>query len=47
MFVAESYTGKKGEYVKLIESLDGIEQILDGKMDERPEEEFYMMGAIR
>jgi len=46
MFVAESYTGKKGEYVKLTESLDGIEMIMDGKMDNRPEEEFYMIGKI-
>jgi F-type H+/Na+-transporting ATPase subunit beta len=46
MFVAESYTGKKGEYVRLIESLDGVEMILDGKMDNRPEEEFYMIGKI-
>jgi F-type H+-transporting ATPase subunit beta len=46
MFVAESYTGKKGEYVKTGENLDGVEMIIDGKMDDRPEEEFYMVGKI-
>jgi F-type H+-transporting ATPase subunit beta len=46
MFVAESYTGKKGEYVRLTETLDGVEMVLDGKMDNRPEEEFYMIGKI-
>jgi len=46
MFVAESYTGKKGEYVKVGDALDGIEKIIDGKTDSRPEEELYMVGAI-
>jgi len=46
MFVAESYTGKKGEYVKLGQTLDSIEKIIDGRMDSRAEEEFYMIGAL-
>ena len=46
MFVAESYVGKKGEYVTRGQTLDGAEKIIDGKMDDRPEEEFYMVGAI-
>ena len=46
MFVAESYVGKKGEYVPLSETLDGVEKIIDGKMDDRPEEELYMIGRI-
>jgi len=46
MFVAESYTGKKGEFVSLPETLDGVEKIIDGKLDDRSEEEFYMMGKI-
>ena len=46
MFVAESYVGKKGEFVTVAETLDGVECIIDGKMDDRSEEEFYMIGKI-
>jgi F-type H+-transporting ATPase subunit beta len=46
MFVAESYIGRKGQYVSIGETLDGCEMILDGRMDERPEEELYMIGRI-
>ena len=47
MFVAESYVGKKGAYVKIGETLDDCEKIIDGRMDDRPEEEFYMIGRIK
>jgi F-type H+-transporting ATPase subunit beta len=46
MFVAESYIGKKGEYVPIGATLDGCEMIINGKMDDRSEEEFYMIGKI-
>jgi F-type H+/Na+-transporting ATPase subunit beta len=46
MFVAESYTGKSGAFVKTGETLDGVEMIIDGKSDERPEDEFYMIGKL-
>lgn len=46
MFVAEAYTGKKGEFVRRTETLDGVEKIIDGKMDERPEDDFYMIGSV-
>jgi len=46
MFVAESYVGKKGQFVKIGETLDDVEKIVDGKMDSRSEEEFYMIGRI-
>lgn len=46
MFVAESYVGKKGAYVRIGETLDGMEKIIDGKLDGTPEEELYMIGAI-
>jgi F-type H+-transporting ATPase subunit beta len=45
-FVAEAYTGKKGEYVSLEETLEGCESIINGKVDQRPEEEFYLIGAL-
>jgi F-type H+/Na+-transporting ATPase subunit beta len=46
MFVAESFTGRKGQYVRTTETLDSIEKILDGKVDDRDEDEFYMIGKI-
>lgn len=46
MFVAESYIGKKGQYCKTGQTLDGVEKIIDGKLDSTPEEELYMIGAI-
>ena len=46
MFVAEVYTGKKGEYVSVGETLDGCERILAGEMDAVPEESFYLIGAV-
>jgi F-type H+-transporting ATPase subunit beta len=46
MFVAESYVGKKGQYVSTTETLDGCEMIMDGRLDERSEDEVYMIGKI-
>ncbi len=46
MFVAESYVGKKGEYVTIGETLDGVEKIVDGRMDDCPEDDLYMIGKI-
>ena len=46
MFVAESYVGKKGEFVSTGDTLDGAEKIIDGRLDDRAEEEFYMIGKI-
>ncbi len=45
--VAEAYTGKKGEYVKLDETLEACEKIIAGKLDQRPEQEFYLIGAFK
>ena len=44
MFVAESYVGKKGEFVPIKDNLDGVEKIIDGKFDDREEDDFYMIG---
>ena len=44
--VAEAYTGKKGHYVPLEETLQGCEEILAGRHDKRAEEEFYMIGPL-
>jgi F-type H+-transporting ATPase subunit beta len=46
MFVAENFTGTKGRYVKLEDTINGFEMIIDGKMDDVPEQAFYMVGTI-
>ncbi|MBN1687893.1 MAG: F0F1 ATP synthase subunit beta [Candidatus Omnitrophica bacterium] len=45
-FVAESYSGMKGEFVTLKQNLDGCERIIDGRMDRISEEKFYMKGSL-
>lgn len=46
MSVAESFTGRPGQYVKTVETLDSVEKIVDGKTDDRNEDDFYMIGKI-
>ena len=45
-FVAESYTGKKGIYVPLKNTLDGCDKIISGRVDNIPEDKFYFIGKI-
>jgi F-type H+-transporting ATPase subunit beta len=45
-FVAEQFTGLKGAYVTAEESVSGFEEILDGKLDHVPEQDFYLKGNI-
>ncbi|MDD5044578.1 MAG: F0F1 ATP synthase subunit beta [Candidatus Omnitrophica bacterium] len=45
-FVAEAFSGRKGKYVKLEETIKGFNMILDGKLDDIPEQAFYMVGGI-
>ena len=45
-FVAEIFTGTKGEYVPLSETIRSFKEILEGKHDHRPESDFYMKGAL-
>jgi F-type H+/Na+-transporting ATPase subunit beta len=45
-FVAKQFTGMDGKLVPLSETLDGFEQILSGKLDELPEQAFYLVGNI-
>jgi F-type H+-transporting ATPase subunit beta len=45
-FVGEAYTGKKGAYVTIEQTLEGCEKILTGKMDNMPEAGFYLIGAL-
>ncbi len=46
MFVAEAFTGLKGKYVKLKDTIEGFKMIISGQMDELPEQAFYMVGTI-
>ncbi len=45
-FVAETFTGRKGKYVPLKETIAGFKKIATGEMDEYPEQAFYMVGNI-
>lgn len=44
--VAEAFTGRKGIFVPIAETLRGFQMILDGDLDEIPERFFYMTGTI-
>ena len=44
--VAEQFTGQKGRYVPLKETIEGFKEILSGKCDNMPEQAFYMVGNI-
>ena len=46
MFVAEVFTGRKGRYVPIEETVRGFKEILEGKHDDKPESAFYMVGTI-
>jgi F-type H+-transporting ATPase subunit beta len=44
--VAEVFTGHPGQYVKLADTIRCFKEILDGKHDDKHEDEFYMKGSI-
>ncbi|MFC1908821.1 F0F1 ATP synthase subunit beta [Chloroflexota bacterium] len=46
MFVTEVFTGRKGKYVPVEETVRGFAEILEGKYDDLPEQAFYMVGNI-
>ena len=45
-YVAEQFTGYKGKYVKLADTIKGFREIVEGKHDDLPEQAFYMQGTI-
>ena len=45
-FVAEVFTGSPGKYVSLEEAIKGFEKILNGELDDLPEQSFYLVGNI-
>jgi F-type H+-transporting ATPase subunit beta len=46
MFVGEPFTGLKGKYVTIKETVRGFKEILEGKHDNLPEQAFFMVGGI-
>ncbi len=46
MFVAEQFTGLKGKFVKIEDTIKGFREICEGKHDALPEQAFYMVGTI-
>nr|YP_010728781.1 ATP synthase CF1 beta subunit [Lithothamnion corallioides]WEA76953.1 ATP synthase CF1 beta subunit [Lithothamnion corallioides] len=45
-FVAEVFTGSPGKYVSLEQAIKGFQMILQGQLDELPEQAFYLVGDI-
>jgi F-type H+-transporting ATPase subunit beta len=45
-FVAEQFTGQSGEYVKIEDTIKGFNMILDGELDDLPENAFHLVGTI-
>jgi F-type H+-transporting ATPase subunit beta len=45
-FTAEAFTGTPGQYVSRQETVRSFKEILDGKVDDLPEQAFYMVGNI-
>ena len=44
--VGEVFTGIKGEYVKIEDTIRSFAEIIDGKHDDLPEQAFFMVGTI-
>jgi F-type H+-transporting ATPase subunit beta len=44
--VAEHFTGMKGKFVPLEETIRSFSEIIDGKYDDLPEKAFYMVGSV-
>src|SRR5690606_13560864 len=45
-FVAEQFTGAKGKYVPIADTVRGFKEIVEGRHDEIPEQAFYLAGTI-
>ena len=45
-FVAEIFTGSPGKYVSLEDTIKGFTMVLQGELDELPEQAFYLVGNI-
>ena len=46
-FVAQQFTGLEGKYVTIADTIRGFKEIVEGKHDDIPEQDFYMAGHDR
>jgi len=46
MSVAAAFTGREGKYIPVDETVRGFSEILEGKHDDKNEQDFYMVGGI-
>jgi len=46
-FVGEQFTGLKGKYVAVADTVRGFKEIVEGKHDDLPEQAFFMVGTIQ
>jgi F-type H+-transporting ATPase subunit beta len=45
-FVGETFTGRPGKYVSREDTINGFAEIIEGRHDSVPEDNFYMKGGI-
>ena len=45
-FVAAQFTGLEGRFVKVADTIQGFQEIVEGKCDDMPEQAFYLVGTI-
>jgi len=45
-FVAEQFTGLQGRYVKVEDTIKGFKMLVEGELDDIPEQAFYMAGPV-
>ncbi|MFN2384964.1 MAG: F0F1 ATP synthase subunit beta [Thermoanaerobaculia bacterium] len=45
-FVAQQFTGVEGRYVKIADTVQGFQEIVEGKCDDMPEQAFFMVGTM-
>jgi F-type H+-transporting ATPase subunit beta len=45
-FVAQQFTGLEGKYVPIADTIRGFKEIVEGKHDQIPEQDFFNAGAI-
>jgi F-type H+-transporting ATPase subunit beta len=45
-FVGEVFTGTPGAYCSLEDTIRSFKEIVEGKHDDKPEQDFYMKGSI-
>ncbi len=45
-FVAEQFTGSEGKYVSISDTISGFKSLVNGELDDIPEQAFYMVGGI-